>query len=110
MNINKLAKPIPKLDLPQHVHLQKASKIKQIWQLWSMNVAFAMSTWNDIAVVFWHQAYHQSESSYQDSQRFSMFAYERCHCVDKKFQSFLHATRLKHFFTFHIGSAAKQEF
>ena len=44
MSINKWAKPIPKLELPPKVHLQKASKIKHIWELWSMNVALAMST------------------------------------------------------------------
>ena len=31
MTINKWAKSIPKLDLPARVRLQKASKIKQIW-------------------------------------------------------------------------------
>ena len=35
MSINKWAKPIPKLELPPRVHLQKASKSKQIWELWS---------------------------------------------------------------------------
>ena len=50
MNINEWAKPIPKLELPPRVHLQKASKIKQIWEMWSVNVALAMSTWNDVAV------------------------------------------------------------
>ena len=34
-----------------------------------MSVALAMSTWNDVAVTFWHQVYHQSEESYQDWQR-----------------------------------------
>ena len=29
--IKKWAKPLPKLDLPPRVHLQKASKVKQIW-------------------------------------------------------------------------------
>ena len=46
----KWAKPLPKLDLPPTTHLQKASKVKQIWELWSVNVALAMSTWNDVAV------------------------------------------------------------
>ena len=72
MSINKWAKPIPKLDLPPRVHLQKTSKIKQIWELWSMKVAKAMSTCNDVVVTFWHQVYHQSESSSQDWQRSSM--------------------------------------
>ena len=44
MNINKWAKPIPKPELPSRVHLQKASKIEQIWEMWSVNVALAMST------------------------------------------------------------------
>ena len=43
--INKWAKPIPNLELPPRVHFQKACKIKQIWELWSMNVALAMATW-----------------------------------------------------------------
>ena len=62
MNINKWAKPIPKLELP----LQKANKIKQIWEMWSVNVALATSTWNDVAVTYWHQVYHQSEESNQN--------------------------------------------
>ena len=55
MSVNKWAKPIAKSELPPRVHLQKASKIKQIWELWSMNAALAMSTWSDVAVTFWHQ-------------------------------------------------------
>ena len=55
LTINKWAKPLPKLNLPPRVHLQKASKVKQIWELWSVNVALAMSTWNDVAVAYWHQ-------------------------------------------------------
>ena len=62
---NKWAKPLPRLDLPARLHLQKASKTKQIWELWSVNVALAVSTWNDIAVTYWHQVYTQSEDSYQ---------------------------------------------
>ena len=72
MMINNLAKPIPKLELPSRAHLQKASKVKQIWELWSMNVALGMSTWKDIAVTYWHQVYRQSEESYQDWRRSSM--------------------------------------
>ena len=67
-----------------HFLLQNASKIKQIWELWSMNVALAMSTWNDVAVTVWH---HQSESSYQDWRRSSMterFAYERRYSYGRK--------------------------
>ena len=30
LTINKRAKPLPKLDLPPRIHLQKASKVKQI--------------------------------------------------------------------------------
>ena len=48
LTINKWAKPLPKLDLPPRIHLQKASKVKQIWELSSVNVALAMSTWNDL--------------------------------------------------------------
>ena len=80
LSINKWAKPIPKLDLPPRAHLQKASKIKQVWELWSMNAALATSTWTDVAVTFWHQVYHQPEESYQDWLRSSMterFAYEK---------------------------------
>ena len=54
ITINKWAKPLPNLDRPARLHLQKASKIKQLWELWSVNVALAMSTWNDIAVTDWH--------------------------------------------------------
>ena len=88
MSMNKWANPVPKLDLPPRIHLQKASKIKQIWELWSMNVALAMSTWTDVAVTFWHQGYHQSESSYQYWRRSSMteewFAYEKCYLYGRK--------------------------
>ena len=80
MTINKRAKPLPKLELPPRVHLQEASKVKQMWELWSVGVASAMSTWNDVAVAFWHQVYHQSEESYQDWRRSCMtgrFAYEK---------------------------------
>ena len=68
------------LELPPRVDLQKASKVKQIWELWSLNVALAMSTWNDVAVTYWQQVYHQSEESYQQWRRSGMadrFAYER---------------------------------
>ena len=33
MTMNKWAKPLPKLDLPARIHLQKAGKIKQTWGL-----------------------------------------------------------------------------
>ena len=75
LTINKWAKPLPKLELSPRVHLQKASKVKQIWELWSVNVALGMSTWNDVAVT-----YHQSQESYQDWPRSGMadrFAYEK---------------------------------
>ena len=65
ITINRWGKPLPRLDLPARLHLQKASKIKQIWELWSVNVALAVSTWSDIAVTYWHQVYTQSEDSYQ---------------------------------------------
>ena len=42
MTINKWAKPIPKLDLPPRIHTQKASKIKQIWETWCVQVALAL--------------------------------------------------------------------
>ena len=87
ITINKWAKPLPKLDLPARVHLQKASKIKQIWELWSVNVALAMSTWNDIAVTYRHQVYTQSEDSYQQGRRPGMadrFAYEKRYFFGRK--------------------------
>ena len=78
---------LPKLDLLPRVHLQKASKVKQIWELWSVNVALAMSTWNDVAVTYWHQIYHQSEESYQDWRQSGMadrFAYEKRNLYGRK--------------------------
>ena len=89
MTINKWATPIPKLELPPRVHLQKASKVKQIWKLWSsyMNVAVAMSTWNDIAVTYWHQVNHQFQESHQDWCHSSMterFAYEKRYLYGRK--------------------------
>ena len=87
ITINKWAQPLPKLDLPARVHLQKASKIKQCWELWSVNVALAMSTWNDIAVTYWHQVYTQSEDSYQQWRRSGMadrFAYEKRYLYGRK--------------------------
>ena len=80
MMINKWAKPLPKLAFPPRVHFQKASKVKQIWELWSMNVALAMSTWNDVSVSYWRQVYIQSEESYQHWLQSGMadrFAYEK---------------------------------
>ena len=87
ITINKWAKPLPKLDLPPRLHLQKASKIKQIWELWSVHVALAISTCNDIAVTYWHQVYTQSEDSYQQWRRSSMadrFAYEKKYLYGRK--------------------------
>ena len=52
-----------------------------------MSVALAMSTWNDVAVTFWHQVYHQSEESYQDWRQSSMterFAHERRYLYGRK--------------------------
>ena len=54
--------------------------MKQIWELRSVNVALAMSTWNDVAGTYWHQVYIQSEESYQDWRQSGLadrFAYER---------------------------------
>ena len=56
VSINKWAKPLPKLDRPLRIHAQKASRIKQIWEIWSTNVAFALSTWHDLAVQHWHRS------------------------------------------------------
>ena len=80
LTINKWATPLPQLELPPRIYLQKASKGKQIWELKSVNVALAMSTWNDVAVTCWRQVYIQSEESYQDWHRSGMadrFAYEK---------------------------------
>ena len=87
ITINTWAKPLPKLDLPAGVHLQKANKIKQIWELWSVNVALATSTWNDIAVTYWHQVYTQTEDSYQQWRRSGMadrFANEKRYLYGQK--------------------------
>ena len=46
-----------------------------------------MSTWNDVAVTYWHQVYHQSEESYQDWRRSGMadrFAYEQRYLYGRK--------------------------
>ena len=87
LTINKWAKPLPKLDLPPRVHLQKSSKVKQIWELWSVNVALAMSTWNDVAVTYWHQVYIPSEEGYQNWRRSGMadrFAYKKRYLCGRK--------------------------
>ena len=57
MTINKWAKPIPTLDLPPRIHTQKASKIKQVWETWCVQVALALSTWNSLAVPYWSDIY-----------------------------------------------------
>ena len=52
-----------------------------------MVVALAMSTWNDVAVTFWHRVYRQSEDSCQDWRRSSMterFAYEKGYLRGRK--------------------------
>ena len=46
-------------------------------ELWSMNVALAMSTWNDIVVAYWRQVYHQSEESCQDWRHSSLVGHFR---------------------------------
>ena len=61
MTINKWAKPIPKLDLPPRIHTQKASKSRQIWETWCVQVALALSTWNSLAVPYWSDIYGQAE-------------------------------------------------
>ena len=58
-----------------------------IWELWSVNVALAMSTWNDVAVTYWRQVYAQSEDSYQQWRRSGMadrFAYEKRYLYGRK--------------------------
>ena len=67
-----------------------------------MSVALAMSTWNDVAVTFWHQVHHQSESSYQDWRRSSMtecLAYENRYLYERKALALypLRAMLLKHY-------------
>ena len=52
LSINKWAKNIPGLCLPVRARLQKASRVEQIWEMWSTGVALAMPTWNDVAVIF----------------------------------------------------------
>ena len=57
--------------------------MKQIWELWSVNVALALSTWNDVAVTYWHQVYIQ----YQHWRRSGMadrFAYEKRNLYGRK--------------------------
>ena len=54
---------------------------------WSIGHVYIDSTWNDVAVAFWHQVYHQSGGSYQDWRRSSMterFAYEKRHLYGRK--------------------------
>ena len=75
------------LQDPPRIHLQKASKVKQIWELWSVNVALAKSTWNDVAVTYWNQVYIPSEESYQHWRRSGVadrFAYEKTYLYGRK--------------------------
>ena len=74
MTINKWAKPIPKLDLPPRLHTQKASKIKQIWETWCVQVALALSTWNSLAVPYWSDIYGQAERDYEKWRKSTMSA------------------------------------
>ena len=74
MTINKWAKPIPKLDLPPRIHTQKASKIKQIWETWCVQVALALSTWNSLAVPYWSDIYGQAERDYEKWRKSTMSA------------------------------------
>ena len=74
MTINKWAKPIPKLDLPPRIHTQKASKIKQIWETWCVQVALALSTWNSLAVPYWSDIYGRAERDYEKWRESNMSA------------------------------------
>ena len=74
MTINKWAKPIPKLDLPPRIHTQKASKIKQIWETWCVQVALALSTWNSLAVPYWSDIYGRAERDYEKWRKSNMSA------------------------------------
>ena len=74
MTINKWAKPIPKLDLPPRIHTQKASKIKQIWEAWCVQVALALSTWNSLAVPYCSDIYGQAERDYEKWRKSTMSA------------------------------------
>ena len=74
MTINKWAKPIPKLDLPPRIHTQKASKIKQIWETWCVQVALALSTWNSLAVPYWSDIYGRAERDYEKWRTSTMTA------------------------------------
>ena len=74
MTINKWAKPIPKLDLPPRIHTQKASKIKQIWETWCVQVALALSTWNSLAVPYWSDIYGRAERDYEKWRKSTMTA------------------------------------
>ena len=97
LTINKWAKPLPKLDLPPRIHLQKASKVKQI----CVNVVLAMSTRNDVAVAYWRQVYIQSEESYHHWRRSGMadrFACEKRCLYGVKHQSQPPVIPWKHFF------------
>ena len=74
MTINKWAKPIPKLDLPPRIHTQKASKSKQIWETWCVQVALALSTWNSLAVPYWSDICGQAERDYEKWRKSTMSA------------------------------------
>ena len=51
-----------------------------------MNLALAVSTWNDVAVTYWHQVYRQSEESYQwrRSSMTERFAHEKRYLFGRK--------------------------
>ena len=74
MTINKWAKPIPKLDLPPRIRTQKASKIKQIWETWCVQVALALPTWNSLAVPYWSDIYGRAERDYEKWRKSTMTA------------------------------------
>ena len=72
-----------------------------MWELWSVNIALAMSTWSDVAVTYWNQVYHQSEESRQGWRRSSMTEGLRMRsaaCLAARLQFQLLVMPLRHFF------------
>ena len=62
------------LDLPPRIHTQKASKIKQIWETWCVQVALALSTWSSLAVPYWRDICGQAERDYEKWRKSTMSA------------------------------------
>ena len=61
-----------------------------------------MTTWNDVAVTYWHQVYIQSEESYQHWRRSGMadrFAYEERYLYGRKAPVQLLVTQWKRYST-----------